>query len=55
MSCKSTELIPLADVSDIYNVSTGQENNEFIIRRRQGVTVYFSSPSRVHVVKVSKT
>ncbi|KAF8883153.1 hypothetical protein CPB84DRAFT_1817082 [Gymnopilus junonius] len=51
MSCKSTELIPLADVSDIYNVSTGQDTNEFIIRRRQGVTVYFSSPSREQVVK----
>lgn len=52
LSCKSTELIPLTDVSDIYNVSTGQELNEFIIRRRQGVTVYFSSPSREFIVKV---
>lgn len=52
MSCKSTELIPLTDVSDIYNVSTGQETNEFIIRRRQGITVYFSSPSREQIVKV---
>ena len=52
LSCKSTELIPLTDVSDIYNVSTGQELNEFIIRRRQGVTVYFSSPSREPIVKV---
>jgi len=52
LSCKSTELIPLTDVSDIYNVSTGQELNEFIIRRRQGVTVYFSSPTRELIVKV---
>ncbi|PPQ78909.1 hypothetical protein CVT25_002369 [Psilocybe cyanescens] len=51
LSCKSTELIPLTDVSDIYNVSTGQEANEFIIRRRQGVTVYFSSPNREQIVK----
>ncbi|KDR84288.1 hypothetical protein GALMADRAFT_87191 [Galerina marginata CBS 339.88] len=51
VSCKSTDLIPLTDVSDIYNVSTGQEANEFIIRRRQGVTVYFSSPSREQIVK----
>ena len=40
------------DVSDVYNVSTGQELHEFIIRRRQGVTVYFSSPSRETIVKV---
>lgn len=52
LSCKSTELIPLADVSDIYNVSTGHELHEFIIRRRQGVTVYFSSQSREQIVKV---
>jgi hypothetical protein len=46
------DLIPLTDVSDVYNVSTGQELHEFIIRRRQGVTVYFSSPSREIIVKV---
>lgn len=52
LSCQSTELIPLTDVSDIYNVSTGHDLHEFIIRRRQGVTVYFSSPSREKIVKV---
>ena len=46
------DLIPLTDVSDVYNVSTGLELDEFIIRRRQGVTVYFSSPSREIIVKV---
>lgn len=52
LSCKATEIIPLADISDIYNVSTGIEH-EFIIRRtRHGVTVYFSSPSRETIVKV---
>jgi hypothetical protein len=53
LSCKATEIIPLADISDIYNVSTGIEH-EFIIRRtRHGVTVYFSSSSRETIVKVS--
>ena len=52
LSFKSTDLIPLNDVSDVYNVSTGQEQHEFIIRRRQGVTVYFLSPSREAIVKV---
>lgn len=42
------------DVSDVYNVFTGQEPHEFIIRRRQGVTVYFSSPSRETIVKVDE-
>ncbi|KAF9527976.1 hypothetical protein CPB83DRAFT_363170 [Crepidotus variabilis] len=55
VSCKSTELIPLTDVSDIYNVSTGQDVHEFIIRRRQGVTVYFSSPSREQIVKTIRS
>ncbi|KAJ6540091.1 hypothetical protein B0H10DRAFT_2170598 [Mycena sp. CBHHK59/15] len=47
LSCKSTEIIPLMDVSDVYNVSSiGQDAHEFIIRRaQQGTTVYFSSPS----------
>ncbi|KAH7931340.1 hypothetical protein BV22DRAFT_1124264 [Leucogyrophana mollusca] len=47
LSCKSTEIISLADVSDTYNVSTGHDPHEFIIRRsKQGVTSYFSSPLR---------
>lgn len=52
LSCQSTEVIPLTDVSDVYNVSTGVEQNEFIIRRRQGITVYFSSAAREIIVKV---
>jgi neurofibromin 1 len=53
LSCKSTEIIPLTDVSDVYNVSSiGQDAHEFIIRRaQQGTTVYFSSPSREAIVK----
>lgn len=54
LSCQSTDIIPLNDVSDVYNVSTGHELDEFIIRRRQGVTVYFSSPSRERIVKVNE-
>jgi hypothetical protein len=45
----------LSDISDVYNVSTGQDPNEFIIRRiRHGVTLYFSSPLRDTIVKVSR-
>ena len=51
--CNSTEIIPLIDVSDVYNVSTGQDLNEFIIRRsRQPMTMYFASPARDGIVKV---
>ncbi|KAF7975643.1 hypothetical protein HWV62_9093 [Athelia sp. TMB] len=47
LACRSTEIIYLKDVNDIYNVSTGQDPFEFIIRRiRQGVTLYFSSTMR---------
>ncbi|CAA7259350.1 unnamed protein product [Cyclocybe aegerita] len=55
LSCKSTELIPLTDVSDIYNVSTGAEPYEFIIRRRQGLTLYLSSPAREQIVKTIRS
>ncbi|TFK43927.1 hypothetical protein BDQ12DRAFT_702865 [Crucibulum laeve] len=55
LSCKSTEIIPLADVSDVYNVSTGNEVHEFIIRRRQGVTIYFTSPAREIIVKTIRS
>ncbi|KAJ3504772.1 hypothetical protein NLJ89_g7765 [Agrocybe chaxingu] len=55
LSCKSTELIPLTDVSDIYNVSTGAEPYEFIIRRRQGLTMYLSSPAREQIVKTIRS
>ncbi|KAG2060194.1 hypothetical protein BDR06DRAFT_948277 [Suillus hirtellus] len=52
LNCKSTEIISLADVSDAYNVSTGLDPYEFIIRRsKQGVTSYFSSPQRDNIVK----
>ena len=52
LSCKSTDLIPLTDVSDVYNVSTGQELREFIICLWQ---VYFSSHSREVNVKVRES
>ncbi|KAK7053933.1 hypothetical protein R3P38DRAFT_3343387 [Favolaschia claudopus] len=57
LSCKSTEIIPLTDVSDVYNVSSvGQDTQEFIIRRaQQGNTVYFSSPSREAIVKAIRS
>lgn len=43
----------MADVSDAYNVSTGLDPHEFIIRlSRQGVISYFSSPHRDNIVKV---
>ncbi|EIW76207.1 hypothetical protein CONPUDRAFT_64047 [Coniophora puteana RWD-64-598 SS2] len=52
LTCKSTEVIPVSEISDTYNVSTGQDPFEFIIRRgKQGATSYFSSPSRDLVVK----
>ncbi|KAL4081516.1 hypothetical protein V8B97DRAFT_1923406 [Scleroderma yunnanense] len=52
LSCKCTEIIPLADVSDAYNVSTGLDPHEFIIRlSRQNSTSYFSSQSRDAIVK----
>ncbi|KAF8559154.1 hypothetical protein OG21DRAFT_1570167 [Imleria badia] len=56
LSCKSTEIISLADVSDAYNVSTGLDPHEFIIRlSRQGVTSYFSSPYRDNIVKTIRS
>ncbi|KAI0065862.1 hypothetical protein BV25DRAFT_1988944 [Artomyces pyxidatus] len=52
LGCKSVEIIPLTDVSDVYNVSTGLDPSEFIIRKtRQAVTLYFSSPKRDIIVK----
>ncbi|KAK2465915.1 hypothetical protein APHAL10511_001556 [Amanita phalloides] len=54
--CNSTEIIPLMDVSDVYNVSTGQDLNEFIIRRsRQALTMYFASSARDAVVKTIRS
>ena len=52
-TCKLTEIVSLADISDVYNVSTGQDPDEFIIRKiRHGITLYFSSPARDAIIKV---
>ncbi|EKM59988.1 uncharacterized protein PHACADRAFT_115378 [Phanerochaete carnosa HHB-10118-sp] len=52
LSCRATEIIPLVDISDVYNVATGHEQNEFIIRKiRHGSTLYFTSVERDAVVK----
>lgn len=51
-SCKITEIVSLAEISDVYNISTGQDPNEFIIRRcRHGLILYFASPARDVMVK----
>ncbi|KAF7293793.1 Ras-GAP domain-containing protein [Mycena chlorophos] len=58
LACRATEIIPLADVSDVYNVSSlGHDNTyEFIIRRAQmGTTVYFASPQREAIVKAIRS
>lgn len=50
---KAVEMIPLTDISDAYNVSTGHDPNEFVIRKtRQGSTLYFVSGARDIIVKV---
>lgn len=50
---KLTEVVSLVDISDVYNVSTGQDPDEFIIRKiRHGITLYFSSPVRDSIIKV---
>ncbi|KAG8981934.1 Ras GTPase activating protein ira2 [Tulasnella sp. 425] len=55
-SSKLTEVVSLADIDDVYNVSTGHEVNEFVIRRnRAGGTMYFSSPSRDAIVKAIRS
>jgi hypothetical protein len=52
-TCKLTEIVSLADISDVYNVSTGQDPDEFIIRKiRHGITLYFSSTMRDAIIKV---
>ncbi|KAH9927288.1 uncharacterized protein B0H18DRAFT_1161603 [Fomitopsis serialis] len=56
MSCRATDIIALSDVNDIYNVSTGHETHEFIIRKiRHGATLYFSSHARDNIVKAIRT
>ena len=50
--CRATEIIPLVDISDVYNVQTGQDAFEFIIRKiRHGSTLYFTSQQRDLIVK----
>ncbi|TFK46902.1 hypothetical protein OE88DRAFT_1666689 [Heliocybe sulcata] len=52
LSCKVTEVVSLAEISDVYNISTGQDPYEFIIRRsRHGGILYFASPERDTMVK----
>ena len=52
--CLLNEIILLSDIGDVYNVSTGQDINEFIIRKsRYGGTLYFSSADRDLIVHVS--
>ncbi|TFY54349.1 hypothetical protein EVJ58_g8920 [Rhodofomes roseus] len=56
MSCRATDIIVLSDVNDVYNVSTGHETHEFIIRKiRHGATLYFSSHARDNIVKAIRT
>lgn len=51
-TCRLTEVVSLADISDVYNVSTGHDPDEFIIRKiRHGITLYFSSPARDSIIK----
>ncbi|KAL4251095.1 Ras-GAP domain-containing protein [Abortiporus biennis] len=51
-ACRATEIVPLVDISDVYNVQTGQDPNEFIIRKvRHGSTLYFTAPQRDLIVK----
>ncbi|KAI0291754.1 hypothetical protein BC826DRAFT_969907 [Russula brevipes] len=52
LGCKSVEIIPFSEISDVYNVSTGHDPSEFIIRKsRQSNTLYFSSSARDLIVK----
>lgn len=58
LECHVNEIILLGDIGDVYNVSTGHEANEFILRRsRYGGALYFSSPERdsiVHAIRTAK-
>ena len=55
-SCRATEIVSLADISDVYNVATGHDANEFIIRKiRHGTTLYFTSATRDTIVKVGSS
>ncbi|KAG8870177.1 Ras GTPase activating protein ira2 [Serendipita sp. 405] len=58
LECHINEIILFADIGDVYNVSTGHDANEFIVRRsRYGGTLYFSSLERdaiVHTIRMAK-
>ncbi|TRM67484.1 hypothetical protein BD626DRAFT_544948 [Schizophyllum amplum] len=55
-SCRCTDIMRLTDISDVYNVTTGADINEFIMRKgKQGVTMYFSSPHRETIVKAVRS
>ncbi|KAF8506037.1 hypothetical protein F5888DRAFT_1937943 [Russula emetica] len=52
LGCRSVEIIPFSEISDVYNVSTGHDPSEFIVRKsRQSNTLYFSSSARDQIVK----
>lgn len=51
VSCKTTDIIAFTDISDVYNVFTGHDPFEFIVRKRHSVTLYFSSRYRDYIVK----
>jgi hypothetical protein len=54
LDCHTNEIILLADIGDVYNVATGHDTNEFIVRRsRYGGALYFSSLERDSIVHVS--
>lgn len=58
LECHVNEIILFSDIGDVYNISTGHEPNEFIVRRsRYGGTLYFSSLERdviVHTIRMAK-
>ncbi|VDB87041.1 unnamed protein product [Peniophora sp. CBMAI 1063] len=57
LACKPVEIIPFAEISDVYNVSSAAHDlGEFIIRKtRQAATLYFSTPARDQIVKSIRT
>ncbi|PVG03445.1 hypothetical protein CPB86DRAFT_723065 [Serendipita vermifera] len=59
LDCHTNEIILLSDIGDVYNVATGHDTNEFIVRRsRYGGALYFSSHDRdtiVHAIRLAKS
>ncbi|KAI0040644.1 hypothetical protein FA95DRAFT_1647858 [Auriscalpium vulgare] len=56
LACKSVEIIPLQDISDVYNVSTGLDPSEFIIRKtRQSVTAIRAAKGHMRSIAISGT